>query len=209
VSRPADFVQATEFEYRHQTLLHQLIIAAAFCTYFLDRDDIVWRFVKENAGRRGQERALFLLATLLMGFSAAICTWARACSRSGARVGARAYFRYPQYIGDLVYAIALGSWAPLWGFILLVTGEAVRLFRLIQREENGAGQTLSIVPLKSAQWSRAFRREAAKWGLFATLVVFTITLKDRLAEILAVLSLLLWILLNLPLLIAWRKQSDL
>lgn len=45
-------MQATEFEYRHPILVHQLIVAAAFGTYFIQRDDVVWQFVKnkgENA----------------------------------------------------------------------------------------------------------------------------------------------------------------
>jgi hypothetical protein len=36
-----------------------------------------------------------------------------------------------------------------------------------------------------------------KWGLFLTMIVFTITLKDRIAEILAGVSVLLWIILNI------------
>jgi hypothetical protein len=48
-------------------------------------------------------------------------------------------------------------------------------------------------------WKRAFRQESAKWGLFLTMIVFTVLLVDRIAEILALASLLLWLLLNLPL----------
>jgi hypothetical protein len=33
-------MKATDFDYRHQTLVHQFIVAAAFLTYFVDREDI-------------------------------------------------------------------------------------------------------------------------------------------------------------------------
>jgi hypothetical protein len=37
------------------------------------------------------------------------------------------------YLGDLCYAIGLGSLAPLAGFVILVTEEALRVFRLMRR----------------------------------------------------------------------------
>jgi hypothetical protein len=43
----------------------------------------------------------------------------------------------------------------------------------------------------------AFRRESSKWGLAFTMIAFTFTLKDRLAEVLASASVLLWFALNL------------
>jgi hypothetical protein len=47
-------------------------------------------------------------------------------------------------------------------------------------------------------WAHAFRREAAKWGILVTMVVFSVTLIDRLAEILALASILVAVMLNLP-----------
>jgi hypothetical protein len=35
-------MKATDFEYHHATLVHQLIVGAAFFTYLLQADDIVW-----------------------------------------------------------------------------------------------------------------------------------------------------------------------
>jgi hypothetical protein len=40
------------------------------------------------------------------------------------------------------------------------------------------------------------REESAKWGIFLTMVVFTSLLIDRVAELLAVASLLVWAALN-------------
>jgi len=42
------------------------------------------------------------------------------------------------------------------------------------------------------------RKEASKWGLAVTMIVFTLTLQDRIAEILASVSVLIWFVLNMP-----------
>ena len=41
-------MSATDFEVRHQTLLHLLLVSLAFLTYLLVPDDIVWAFVKDT-----------------------------------------------------------------------------------------------------------------------------------------------------------------
>jgi hypothetical protein len=123
----------------------------------------------------------FLVTTLLIGTGAAICTWARARGRSHHR----------QLLGELVYAIGLASLMPLRGCILLILGEAVRVLRLI----GAHGQVIHQFP---AGWGSAFRQEVAKWGLFVTMIAFTITLTDRLAEYLTGASVLVWAGLNLP-----------
>jgi hypothetical protein len=45
-------------------------------------------------------------------------------------------------------------------------------------------------------FAEAARREALKWALFFTMIVFTITLWDRYADILVSASILISILLN-------------
>jgi len=216
-------LRATEFEYRHQTLVRQLIVAIAFSTYFFDRDDVVWRFIRDNPASRLLEHLCFSAATLLIAFAAGLCTRARA-TRKPAEPGASAsprgpfpFVRYPQQLGDLLFAIGIASLAPLWGAVLLVFGEAVRLLRLIRRQSEDARipevvgsntspsqrelQSFNASAAQSVKpapgWGHAFRREAARWGILLTMVVFSVTLIDRLAEVLAVVSVLIAALLNL------------
>lgn len=206
-------MKATDFEYRHQTLVHQFIVAAAFLSYLIQRDDIVWRFVKDSATPRELERSLFIVATLSIAVGAGICTWALAYRRPErtAGVGPYRYLRHPRYLGDLLYAIGLGSLAPFSGFVILVGGEALRVSRLIRRVDDHA-QNFQQHPLPTPisvahalakeldlRWGEAFQQEAVKWGVFLTMIVFVITLKDRLAEILAAASFLVGLLLNAPL----------
>lgn len=175
-------MRATDFESRHQTALHQLIVLAAFLTYVADPDDIVWRFIKSSTGDvRLLERAIFAVATALFGIAAYLCTRSRTQTKSSSP--------RQRYIGEFLYAIALGSLAPLAGFLILGAGEAIRLLRLALRKDE-------IAPREPVAWPQAFRLESVKWGLFLTMIVFTITLIDRVAEVLAGASVLLWLTLN-------------
>lgn len=176
-------MQATDFEYHHQTFVHQLIVGAAFLTYLLERDDVVWRFVKDTAAPHHLERLAFIVATLFIAAGAAICTRARAYGRSR-----------PRYLGDVCYSIGLASLAPLAGFVILVAGETLRVMRL-RRRVGGHNPAEDLHPT----WSKALRLEAVKWGLLLTMVVFVITLVDRHAEILAAASFLVGAFLNAPL----------
>ncbi|HET8922788.1 MAG TPA: hypothetical protein VFN26_07290, partial [Candidatus Acidoferrum sp.] len=121
------------------------------------------------------------------------CAWGRA-------------HQHPQYLGELCYAIGLGSLVPVGGFVILVGGEALRVFRLIRCHALGSQHlALSVArPLSrpspeetNHNWRKAFRHEAVKWGILVTMIVFVITLKDRYAEFLAVASFLVGTLFNL------------
>lgn len=192
-------MKANNFEYGHQKLVHLLIVAVAFLTYLVDRDDIVWRFVKDSTAPRTLERSLFLIATLAIAVGAGICTWARALPERNISpgLGQNRDLRHPRYLGELSFAIGLASLAPLWGFVILVAGEALRLFRLMRREDDQKPAS-SPQAKHNAQWRKALRQEAGKWGMLLTIIVFVITLKDRLAEVLAAASLLSGLLLNAP-----------
>jgi hypothetical protein len=180
--------------------------------YLIRRDDVVWLFVKDSTTPRELERFLFALATLFIAFGAGICTWARAYRRSESTetVGPCRYPRHPRHLGEIFYAMGLGSLAPGLGFIILVGGEGIRLFRLIRRQDDRARNFLhhpspALKPLAPAIakkldpiWRRAFRQEAVKWGLLLAMIVFVITLKDRLAEVLACASFLVGLVFDAP-----------
>jgi hypothetical protein len=210
--RGVSAMKATDFEDRHQTLLHQFLVAAAFLTYLIDREDVVWRFVKDSTASRQLERSLFTVAMLFIVLGAGICTWARAYRRpeGTTSVGLYRYLRHPRQLGDLSYAIGLGSLFPLYGFLILVAGEFLRVLRLTRLHDDRA-QNLKRGPVpvapplahpvakeRDSRWRNAFRKEAVKWGLLLTMIVFVITLRDRLAEVLAASSFLIGLLLNMP-----------
>lgn len=197
-------MKATNFEIRHQALLHLLVVTAAFLTYFIQRDDIVWAGIKDSPQNRLLERSLFALATLLIGAGAGICSWERmhpkfsvvGSSATHGSVEVYSYLSYPRYAGSLLYSVGLGSLAPPLGFVILVAGEALLGFRLLRARGVFKLAEPSSLPQSASGWGLAIRREAGKWGLFVTMIVFTILLVDRVAEILAVASLFVWLVLN-------------
>src|SRR5207249_5308471 len=97
-------------------------------------------------------------------------------------------------------SVGLGFLASRSGLVVLAVGAAIRILRLIGREEaeleKQQGERfrefcrrvprifLSFRPRIPAaglkpQWGQAFRGEAFMWGFFLTMVGFTITLQDR------------------------------
>lgn len=173
---------ASDFELRHQRLIHNLIVAVAVLTYLIQPDDIVWRFVKDRPGPHALERYIFIVATLFILAGAGICTWARAKNTGDGP---------SRFVGDFVYAIGLGSLLPIAGFVVLVAGEGVRLFRLALRGDAAAIES-------DTGWGRAIRREAVKWCVVASMIVFVITLRDRVADVLVVVSFVIGLICNAP-----------
>ena len=55
-------MKATEFECRHQTLIHLVIVTIAFLTYFIDREDIVWSFLQGRLHSQLLQRIFFSVA---------------------------------------------------------------------------------------------------------------------------------------------------
>ena len=134
-------MKATDFELRHQTPVHLTLVTAAFLTYLVDPDDMVWKLVRGEPHARLLERLLFAVATVLIGTGSWLRT--RALVEGGSelsgqptrREGFSRVLTYPQHLGNLLFSIGLASLAPLWGFVLLAAGETVLVIRLIGREE--------------------------------------------------------------------------
>jgi hypothetical protein len=117
-------MQPTDFELRHPILVHQLLVAAAALTYLFDPVDVVWRLVKDAPAPHAWERSLLLLAALCIALGASLCTWTRAnLNAFPHRFASRL-----RYCGDLAYSIGLASLVPLPGFLILVIGEALRVY---------------------------------------------------------------------------------
>jgi len=187
-------MRATEFEQRHAFLFHQGIVLVAFLTYLLQRDDIVWRYIKDNPANRVQEHTLFAVATFLVGLGAILCTRARANDSVANGHGHSESLpssnrENSRYWGELLYAFGLASLVPLTGFIILVLGEAIRIFRLKRRSDDLSPVGVAALEQTATprfKWRHAFRREAIKWGIFIAMITFAITLNDRVADALIV-----------------------
>jgi len=221
-------MKATEFEFRHRSVLNLIHFWIAFQAYSIDRVNVVWAFAPwNNPHGESLARIIFGFGALLVGTAAAIRTWAAAYLRTDVvhdtklhaetlvADGPYRYVRNPLYLGTFLLSIGLGLLASRLGFAILAVGAAIRILRLIGREEaelqKERGESFrefcrrvprllpSLRPRVPAsglkpQWGQAFRGEAFMWGFFITMVAFTITLQDRVAEILAGVTLALWFL---------------
>ncbi len=189
-------LKATEFEFRLQTLLHLLVVGAAFLTYLFDPVDIVWAVVEHRPDARSLERLCFAFATALIGAGALLRTAAVASEQTKREdsVGGRR-IRPLGHLGSVLFSAGIASLAPLPGAVILLAGESVLALRLILRERS-LGRDRDFSTASPTSWLKAVREESAKWGIFVTMVVFTSLLIDRVAESMAIASLMIWVALN-------------
>jgi hypothetical protein len=180
-------MKATDFECRHETLLHLLLVGLAVSTYLRYPDDIVWALVRDHSDSASWERAVFGAGALMLLGSAALDTWANA--------GIQRYAG-PRRLARILSVLAVGQLLPLPGLMISFAGEAILILRLFLRDREVA----ALPPSGSMgrTWGPAFRTAASKWGLALSMMVFALTLRDRIAEIGAAASLVVWLVLNFP-----------
>lgn len=192
-----------DFEYRLQRVLHQALVGAGLATYLLDPVDVVWRFIRDSPQSRMLEHICFAVAALFIGAGAALATWASA-HREGTSKGSslRRRCESARWTGSFLFSLGLSSLLPLAGCLIFVTGEAIRVIRLAQRLRTRSDQSAvsAVAQLESrsipADWARALREQSGRWGIFLTMIVFSITLVDRQADYGVLATVLFWIGLN-------------
>ncbi|HXW55765.1 MAG TPA: isoprenylcysteine carboxylmethyltransferase family protein [Candidatus Cybelea sp.] len=220
-------MKARAFEFRHRSLLNLIHFWIAFQLYSVDHRNVVWAVVGRSEHGVLLLRVVLALGALLVALAAAIRTWAAAYLRSSVvhdptlhaealvADGPYRHVRNPLYLGTFLMSIGLGLLASRSGFVVLALGAAIRILRLIGREEAElAAQQGEVfrefcrrvprlwpslrarIPASGAKalWGQAFRGEAHLWGFFITMLAFAVTLDRRVLWILGGASLGLWLL---------------
>lgn len=219
-------MKATEFEFRHRSVLNLVQFWIAFQMYSFEHDDIVWSFIRwDTPSGAFRARVVFSLAALLLLLAALIRTWAAAYLTADvvhdpslhAEVlvadGPYRHVRNPLYLGTFLMSVGLGFLADRIGFVILVGLAAIRILRLVGREESELSKEQSsqfveycsrvprFLPSISARipargiaprWAQAVVGELTMWGFFIMMAAFAITLRDRVAYILTGITLLWW-----------------
>lgn len=184
-------MRATEFERHHPRFLHLPIIGAAAATYLVDPEDIVWRLIAGSPSRILLEHVVFSFATILIGAGAVLCTRTRPDTTQPFRQAAGPYL-----LGEWLYAMGLATLLPLLGCLLLITAESLRIARLALSDQN-----LPAIARpqrdSSDRYTTAFHYEFVKWGIFVSMIAFSICLIDRVADIGITTSIAIWSLLNI------------
>jgi hypothetical protein len=174
-------MKARDFEYRHQTLLHYVVVGLAVSMYLFTRDDIVWAAVRNHANSAILEQISFGAGSVLLLGCAFLETWGDAWRSVRSLLVSR-----------LLFMLVVGMLVPLAGTIVIDAGEGLLVWRLFARDRDSR----QLKEPSEARWGPAWRRAASKWGFAATMIVFTVTLKDRIAEIGAAVSFVVWLVLN-------------
>jgi protein-S-isoprenylcysteine O-methyltransferase Ste14 len=224
-------MKATAFEFRYRSLLNLIHFWIAFQLYSVDHVNVIWALVQwTNLRSSVSVHLIFAFGALLVGLAAALRTWAAAYLRSDVvhdpalhteklvADGPYRHLRNPLYLGTFLLCVGIGFLASRSGFVVLVGGAALRISRLIGREEDELAKQQGLnfrefcrrvprllpslrsrVPSAglSPQWGQAFRGEAFMWGFFITMIAFAITLQSHVAYILGGATLALWLLQRL------------
>ncbi|MGA3210668.1 MAG: isoprenylcysteine carboxylmethyltransferase family protein [Terriglobales bacterium] len=210
-------MKATEFEFRYRWWIFSAIFTAGFLAYNLGDPNLVeWLlgWLTNHSGRSWRSdldfHIAFGVAALLVTAAAAIRTWATAYL--GARVmtarevqsahlvadGPYRFVRNPLYLGNMLLAIGFGAMASRFGWLVIVVGNALLVYRLIGREEDGLlsnqGDSYrayfnavprlipSLVPCvpeagATPRWRQGFVGESMMWAFAVGITAFAITLK--------------------------------
>jgi protein-S-isoprenylcysteine O-methyltransferase Ste14 len=225
-------MKGTEFEFRNRFWIIGLIFALGFLAYNFDRVNIVVYLVNRMAGPDSPQgdhlaRAFFAFAAFLILIGALIRTWAAAYLRSDVvedprlrheavvADGPYRHLRNPLYFGNEFLAIGLGFLASRLGFVMILAGMTLFVFRLIGLEESNLeheqGRSYrefchrvprcwpSLIPRLPAsdlqpRWLQAFLGELFMWAFFLGAAIFAITLNIKYAWIIMGAGLVLHIL---------------
>jgi hypothetical protein len=200
--------QASAYEMRHPWLIHNGLLLASVLTYWIDREDVVWRFIKSRPDARVLEHLSFGVAAVLL----ALGIWLRSRAAFNSSRNDPGRSRGKQ-LGDVLHAVGIGMLLPLSGFLLLLFGEFIRTSRYeiaklatanTQRKEarrdatkNRLRMPLDPGPTAGLQWKSVLVDQAAACSALLSMVVFSITLVDRQAEFLFAATLLVSVLSHL------------
>jgi protein-S-isoprenylcysteine O-methyltransferase Ste14 len=212
-------LMASDFEFRHRFWVIAAFFWVAFSLYAIDHKNSGHILAQSLAHLRGatssalDHRLVFAAAALIAVLASTIRTWGTAYLRPEVMVSMRLqtsrlvadgpyrFVRNPLYLGNIMIAIAMGLMASRLGFLVLVIGNTVFVYRLILREEAGLEATRGdsyraycaavprLLPALSPRVSAAggvpdfwagLLGELFFWTFTASLLVFAVTLNQRL-----------------------------
>jgi protein-S-isoprenylcysteine O-methyltransferase Ste14 len=222
-------MRATRFEFEQRFWIIGVIFGVGFWLYAVDPTTaatailhLVAPSVDPNSDAGNDRlRVIFALGALLVFAAAMLRTWAAAYLRTEVvhdatqhseklvADGPYRFVRNPLYLANLPLVAGVGLMASRLGFLVMVAGMWVFVYRLILREEDGLLETqgdsyrsyLNAVPrlwpaltprLASGngvpRWGQAILGELFVWILGDAVLVFAVTLNLKLAGIVFVSS---------------------
>jgi hypothetical protein len=206
--------QASGFELRHPWLIHNGLLLASVLTYWIDREDVVWRFIKAAPHARPLEHLSFGAAAVLIALGIRLSSLAAHRDFESRRNEATGW-------GGVFYAAGIGTLLPLFGFLLFVIGGFVRIARFESARSQRSVSPRDLLegrkPMppdprrpSTFRWKSVLVHQAAACCAFLSMAVFSITLADRQAEYLFAATALVSVLFHFlsPRQEQWLVTSD-
>jgi hypothetical protein len=179
--------RANVLELQRPYLIHGLVLLFGWDTYLLDRDDVLWRFIRHSPQSRLLEHLSFGGAAAAMGIGILLGCW-RTDRDYRAEGWTQGVIRR-RCAGEILHGIGLATLVPVAGFVLIVCGETIRSLRYARLKvriarEHGGGVPggIPITAPPGPAWKWLVLSQAGMWCAFVSMVIFTIILIDHAAD---------------------------
>jgi hypothetical protein len=175
--------RANLLELQRPYLIHGLVLLIGWGTYLLDRDDVLWRFIRHSPQSRLLEHLGFGGAAAAIGIGILLGCWRtdRDYCWEGWTPGAIGR----RCAGEILHGIGLATLVPVAGFVLIVCGETIRSVRYARLKlritrEHGGGVPIAAPP--GPAWKWLVLSQAGMWCAYVSMVIFSIILIDHAAD---------------------------
>lgn len=175
--------RANAVELRRPFLIHGLVLLVGWGTYLLDRDDVLWRYIRHSPHSRLLEHLGFGCAAVVIGIGVLLGCWRT--DRDYRREGWTPGVIGRRCAGEILHGIGLASLVPVEGFVLIVCGETIRSVRYARLKmqmarEHGGGVPIATPP--GPAWKWLVLSQVGMWCAFVSMVIFSIVLIDHAAD---------------------------
>jgi hypothetical protein len=191
--------QRAALESRSSLIARTALVLAGVSTYLFSRDDVVWHFIKTAPDPQVLEHVFFGLAAVLLG--ASLLLKVKLSSALGNQNG-RDQSRTLSTVASFLQAIGVGSLLPLPGFLLLAAGDLATSLLLESKqsiaedhlgEEHDVGRTRDYLP----RLGHALMQHIGLFLALLSMIVFSLVLVDRIADILFAMTAIISFAANL------------
>ena len=163
------------------------LLTTGLLTYLISPDDVVWRFIKARSDARLLEHGAFGVAAALLAIALVLklkISHDEKLPLAGHVPHSRAV------LASLLQSIGIASLLPLPGFLLFVFGDLFVSSFLYRRQSVASGAC------QKSRWTTSLATHMGLCCALISMVLFSITLIDRVADVLFVLSAVVSILVT-------------
>jgi hypothetical protein len=184
---------------RLSLIVRAALLLVGLSTYLIFPDDVVWHFIKTAPHARVLEHALFGVAAATLGFALLLKVKVIAHPENQHSPGRS---RIAVTVASLLQAIGIGSLLPLAGFLVLGFGDVAASLLLfgthstaevprVESDSRGADRRLQF-----SRWTHALGTNIGLCFAFLSMVVFSVVLIDRVADVLFAMTALVSVATN-------------